>query len=167
MLLTDQMFTFKMVQHNYQQTLSMKKNHITLYCVQQINHHDVNQPLTVHRWIGVNRSKSLQGEYTCIMCQQIYTVAQTRHFIKHLLHDFTKHLLHSFTICPTLLQFAPLFYNLPHSFTICSTLLQFAPLFYNLLHSFTICSTLLQFPPLFYNFFHDFTISSTMLQFAL
>ena len=37
------------------------------------------------------------------------TVAQTRHFIKHLLHDFTKHLLHDFTICSTILQFAPRF----------------------------------------------------------
>ena len=52
-----------------------------------------------------------------------------------MLHSFT--LLHCFTICSTLLQFAPLFYNLLHSFTICSTLLQFAPLFYNLLHDFT------------------------------
>ena len=30
------------------------------------------------------------------------TVAQTRHFIKHLLHDFTKHLLHDFTISSTI-----------------------------------------------------------------
>ena len=70
------------------------------------------------------------------------TVAQTRHFIKHLLHDFTKHLLHDFTIS--------------------STILQFPPRFYNFLHDFTIFATILQFPPRFYNFLHDFTISSTI-----
>ena len=90
-----------------------------------------------------------------------HTVAQTRHFIKHLLHDFTKHLLHDFTISSTILQFPPRFYNflhdftkhLLHDFTISSTILQ------------NICSTILQFPPRFYNFLHDFTISSTILQF--
>ena len=98
-------------------------------------------------------------------------MAQTRHFIKHLLHDFT--------ICSTILQFAPRFYNLQfsprfynllHDFTICSTILQFAPRFYNLLHDFIICSTLTIFStilqPLFYNLLHSFTICSTILQFA-
>ena len=80
-----------------------------------------------------------------------YTVAQTRHFIKHLLHDFTKHLLHDFKIFSTILQFVPRFYNLLHDFTICSSILQFYPRFYNLLHDFTICSTILQFAPRFYN----------------
>ena len=93
------------------------------------------------------------------------TVAQTRHFIKHLLHDFTKHLLHDFTISSTILQFPPRFYNFLHDFTISSTILQFPPRFYNFLHDFTISSTILQFPPRFYNFLHDFTISSTILQF--
>ena len=88
------------------------------------------------------------------------TVAQTRHFIKHLLHDFTKHLLHDFTISSTILQnFPPRFYNFLHDFTkhflhdftISSTILQ------------NICSTILQFPPRFYNFLHDFTISSTII----
>ena len=74
----------------------------------------------------------------------IFTVAQTRHFIKHLLHDFT--------ICSTILQFAPRFYNLLHDFTICSTILQFA-----------IFSTILQFAPRFYNLLHDFIICSTIL----
>ena len=61
--------------------------------------------------------------------ETLSTVAQTRHFIKHLLHDFTKHLLHDFTnICSTILQ------------SICSTILQFAPRFYNLLNDFTIYS---------------------------
>ena len=110
------------------------------------------------------------------------TVAQTRHFIKHLLHDFTKHLLHDFTISSTILQFTPRYYNFLHDFTISSTILQFPPRFYNLLHDFTkhllhdftkhllhdftISSTILQFSPRFYNFLHDFTIFSTILQFS-
>ena len=61
----------------------------------------------------------------------IPTVAQTRHFIIHLLHNFT--------ICSTILQFAPRFYNLLHDFTICSTILQFAPRLYNLLHDLANC----------------------------
>ena len=95
----------------------------------------------------------------------IPTVAQTRHFIKHLLQDFTKHLLHDFTISSTILQFPPRFYNFLHDFTISSTILQFSPRFYNFLHDITISSTILQFPPRFYNFLHDFTIFSTILQF--
>ena len=120
--------------------------------------------------------------------KRVCTVAQTRHFIKHLLHDFTKHLLHDFTISSTILQFPPRYYNFLHDFTISSTILQFPPRFYNFLHDFTkhllhdftkhllhdftisstilqnICSTILQFSPRFYNFLHDFTIFSTILQ---
>ena len=119
-------------------------------------------------------------------------MAQTRHFIKHLLHDFTKHFLHDFTISSTILQFPPRFYKTfaPRFYK------TFPPRFYNFLHDFTIsstilqniCSTILQFPPRFYKTFaprfyktfpprfynflhdftkhllHDFTISSTILQ---
>ena len=70
------------------------------------------------------------------------------------------------TICSSLLQFGPHFYNLLHTFTICSTLLQFAPHFYNLLLTFTICSSLLQFDPHFYNLVLTFTICSSLLQFV-
>ena len=100
----------------------------------------------------------------------IITVAQTRHFIKHLLHDFTKtfaprfyNFLHDFTISSTILQFPPRLYNFLHDFTIFSTILQFSPRYYNFLHDITISSTILQFPPRFYNFLHDFTISSTIV----
>ena len=61
---------------------------------------------------------------------------------------FMEKLFHDFTICSTILQFAPRFYNLLHDVTICSTILQFALRFYNLLHDFTICSTILQFDQL-------------------
>ena len=60
----------------------------------------------------------LSGLFINIIRQAFHTVAQTRHFIKHLLHDFTKHLLHDFTISSTILQ------------NISSTILQFPPLCY-------------------------------------
>ena len=68
--------------------------------------------------------------YTCIAMYG----GPTRHFIKHLLHDFTKHLLHDFTISSTILQFPPRFYNFSNDFTISSTILQFPPRYYNFLH---------------------------------
>ena len=69
--------------------------------------------------------------YKRMLNRLLFTVAQIRHFIKHLFHDFTKQFLNDFTICSTILQFAPRLYNLLHDFTICSTILQFAPRFYN------------------------------------
>ena len=92
---------------------------------------------------------------------QAPTVAQTRHFIKYLLHTFKIQFAPHFIIFSTLLQFAPNFFNLLHTFIICKNvaLLQFVPHFYNLLHTFIICSTLLQFAP-------HFTICSTLLLFA-
>ena len=75
---------------------------------------------------------------------RIFTVAQTRHFIKHLLHDFTKHLLHDFTK-HLLHDFTK---HLLHDFTK-HLLHEFTK---HLLHDFTK------------HFLHDFIICSAILQ---
>ena len=134
-------------------------NLLILFHVLYFNHVVLSSAMGV-QWIKYKlkfQSQTVMKHYG--MCSS--TVAQTRHFTKHFLHDFTKHLLHDFTISSTILQ------------NISSTILQFPPRFYkafpprfcnflhdftkHLLHDFTISSTILQFPPRFYNFLHDFT----------
>ena len=107
---------------------------------------------------------NVYGRSNVRICSELNTtVAQIRHFIKHLLHDFTKHVENISTI----LQFqSTILRNFLHDsynsssydFTyFLNVVYRSSPRFYNFLHDITY------FLHDFDNFLHDFTIFSTIL----